>query len=264
MRGPDVKGLQSLLARAGWYHGKQDGDYGPLTAQAVYRAKFWLGYAKPDKTAGDSFLDFLDGTARPSLAMKARRKKRMLADARKKKQAKKASLTAGQRVVQVALSQLGQTEHPAGSNKSKFSAWYALVGPWCAMFVSWSFVTAKVGKAFVKSRRYSYVPTIVADARAGRNGLMLAHAPASGVVVCFDWNRDGTSDHVGVCVAEADLRRFSPSALRKAIISFGALGAGDFWTVEGNTAVGNDSNGGIVMVRKRNRSQVQAFVKVAT
>jgi hypothetical protein len=54
-----------------------------------------------------------------------------------------------------------------------------------------------------------------------------------------------------------------PAALDAAIKQFGTLGSSDFWTVEGNTAAGNDSNGGTVMIRKRNKSLVAAFVKVA-
>lgn len=34
-------------------------------------------------------------------------------------------------------SQIGVAESPAGSNHVKYSVWYGVTGPWCAMFVSW-------------------------------------------------------------------------------------------------------------------------------
>jgi hypothetical protein len=66
--------------------------------------------------------------------------------------------------------------------------------------------------------------------------------PQPGDLVCFDWEGNGVADHIGLY--EKDL----PGS--------------EFQTIEGNTSVGNNSNGGEVMRRKRNRSQVQAFVHV--
>lgn len=262
MHGEDVATLQAALVGAGWLKGQVDGIYGVHTAQAVYRTKFWLGYRKPDKVAGDAFLKFVRGEARPTLAMVARRKTRLAADRRKKHRGR--GLTHGQRIVQRALSQLGQTESPPGSNRSKFSLWYGLIGPWCAMFVTWAYVMVGQGKrTFQRGSRYAYVPYVRHDAVAGRNGLMVAGGPADGVLACFDWQPDGTADHIGICAEEATLERLVPKHLKAAKVRFGPLGPGDFWSCEGNTGIGNDSNGGMVMLRKRRRSQAQTFVKVA-
>lgn len=258
MKGDDVARLQSKLVQRGYLKGQVDGEYGPLTAQAVYRAKYRLGYGKPDQVAAKLLYDYLSGAKQPTAAMKARAKKRA------KAAPKRGGLMREQKLVQKACSQLGQTEHPAGSNRCKFSIWYGLIGAWCAMLMTWTHVALGYSRrSFVKGSRYAYVPFVVGDARAGRNGLMLAHGPADAILACFDWQHDGTADHIGMCAEEATLRRLVPKALEHAIREFGPLGAGDFWCVEGNTAVGNDSNGGMVMLRKRNRSLVQAFVKVA-
>src|SRR5262245_47942117 len=40
-----------------------------------------------------------------------------------------------------AITQLGVKESPAGSNHCKYTEWYGMVGPWCAMFVTWSYET---------------------------------------------------------------------------------------------------------------------------
>ena len=48
-------------------------------------------------------------------------------------------MTAG-RVIDTALGQVGYTESPPGSNRTKYGAWYGLDGqPWCMMFVQWCF-----------------------------------------------------------------------------------------------------------------------------
>jgi hypothetical protein len=193
--------------------------------------------------------------------MKALAAKRKAAANKKTKKA--APLSIQQKKVQHALSQLGQTEHPSGSNNSKFNKWYGMIGAWCAMFQTWISVTLKIElKTWAKGRYYAYVPFIVADAIAGRRGLMVAGGPADGVRVCFDWQGDKIADHIGMAAEEATLKRLVPKALENAIRQFGNLGQGDFWCIEGNTGVGNDSNGGEVMLRKRNRANVRLFVKV--
>jgi hypothetical protein len=158
-----------------------------------------------------------------------------------------------------AATQLGVKESPAGSNHVKFGIWYGIVGAWCAMFVSWVHVMAKVGKTFAKGSRYAYVPYIVADARAGRNGLRLSSGPRSGVIACYDWDHNGVADHTGICADAADLAKFCSREYGSAVNRFGHPTSAQFWAIEGNTAVGNDSNGGEVMIRLRNRSDVQAF-----
>ena len=59
--------------------------------------------------------------------------------------------------------------------------------------------------------------------------------------VAFNWD-GGVPDHIGIVEK--------------------SLGGGQFQTVEGNTAVGNDSNGGEVMRRVRYLSQVDGFGRV--
>lgn len=257
MHGPDVLSLQRLLSQSGFLKSDPTGEYDVMTAQAVYRAMHWLGYRNPSQELDRPglLMSYLAGQKKQSVAMRGRAKVRG---------AGRRPETAGQRVVQVACSQIGTKENPPDSNRVMYSLWYGVIGAWCAMFVTWVFLTAKVGwRTFIRARRYSYVPNIVHDAEQGVNGLMVAGAPASGIVACFDWDRDGTADHVGICADAADLFIFVPAAFEFAKKMFGDLGPGEFWTVEGNTAVGNDSNGGEVQIRKRNISEVRRFCRVA-
>lgn len=249
-RGLDVKELQTILRDKTYYRGAIDGEYGILTAQATFRAKFKLGYAKPNKTAGQRLYDYLTGVRKPGLIMEQRAKKR---------KPKPGILTPRMRMAKKALSQLGVEENPANSNHVKFGEWYGMDRQaWCFQFVTWA--GADFIKALVRGRTYAFVPFAVADARAGRNHLTIAHDPLTGVIVTFDWEHDGRADHVGICVEEKHLEKWAAKALVQAKKNFGSLSSGDFWTVEGNTAVGNDSNGGKVMIRKRNRRLVAVFI----
>ena len=144
-----------------------------------------------------------------------------------------------------AVAQLGYVESPSGSNGNMFGAWYGMnYEPWCAMFVAWCFENVAGGSpSFARGSLYSYCPYIVADARAGRNGLSVVSSPIAGDVVVYDWHGDGVFDHVGIVE--------DPAA--------------SYWqAIEGNTSTSNNSNGGQVMRRQRSTSDGDAvFVRVA-
>ena len=265
MHGNDVEDMQRWLTRKAYLHDKIDGQYGPKTAQAAYRAKYWLGYRKPDHAAGPLLLAYLRGK-KPPAAMRIRAAARRRKDVKKHiKATTKGVFSHAELIIKQALTQLGQTEHPPNSNRSKFSVWYGIIGAWCAMFVTWVFVTLGYSKrTFQRARHYAYVPYIVADAIRGVNGLMLASQPEDAILACYDWlPKDGVADHVGICAEEATLKRLAYRVWEQAVRDYGPLGKGDFWAIEGNTGIGNDSNGGMTMIRKRNRANVQHFVKVA-
>jgi hypothetical protein len=236
-QGKRAKAAQRVLS-GGNVYGKDflrsavDGVFGEETGRACIRAKYWLGYATKElkATYGPSLDSFLHGLEQPSSEMVKR-------TAAREKKAAQTPLR--EKALAEAKRHLGVKESPAGSNVVLFSRWYGLTGPWCAMFTTYSYVNAG-SKAFVKGSRYAYVPYIVADARAGRNGLQVIREPKPGDVVCYDWD-GGVADHVGL---------------------FEKGTAASFTAIEGNTSLGNDSNGGEVMRRSRQGSQVEAFVRV--
>lgn len=143
-------------------------------------------------------------------------------------------------VVGVALNEIGVTEFPKNSNKTKYGKWFGLDGvAWCGIFVSWCYTQA--GKPLPKigfTKGFAGCQTAVAYFK--KNNL-ITKTPSEGDIVFFDWNKDGRYDHTGIFVKWID--------------------ANTFETIEGNTAVGNDSNGGTVMKRIRNKN-VSIFVKV--
>jgi len=151
-----------------------------------------------------------------------------------------------------ASAELGTKESPANSNRTKYGSWYGMDGnPWCAMFTTWAYCYGaddlkRTSKSMVKGKSYSYVPYIVSDARAKRNGLSVTSSPIAGDLVCYDWGFDGTFDHVGLFEAWAP-------------------GSGSTFTaIEGNTSTSNNSDGGEVMRRTRRvPDQSTVFVRAA-
>ena len=150
--------------------------------------------------------------------------------------------------LQTAITQIGTAENPPGSNLQKYGQWYGMNGvPWCAIFTSWCFEQSGNGSpSFKAGGYYSYVPYIVSDARNALNGLKTTDTPIPGDLVCYDWDFDGTYDHVGIYEAPVS---GSPGLFR---------------AVEGNTSGADNSNGGQVMRRERSRSgQGTVFVRVS-
>ena len=197
MTGDDVRYAQNLLrTRGGYYTAKSDGEFGPLTAQACYRAQYWLGYATPAQTFGTNLEKLLLGKTRLTPEAKKRialRKRRA-----QLKPLREKALAQMQRFV-------GLSEHPPGSNHvPEINGWWGRGdGAWCARCVSKAYITAG-SRAFVRGRDYQYVPTLVADARAGRNGLTVTLEPRPGDLVCYDWdgsNFASDKNHVGMFVS---------------------------------------------------------------
>lgn len=239
MRGSDVKTAQNRLKKNNFkenYHpGDTDGIWGETCMRATKRAKFWLGYpSKLQNGHYDKELDaYLSGETRLGAKYNDQRKNR-----------KKAATNVPMRekALKLAITQIGVKESPRGSNRCKYTQWYGFSGPWCAMFVSWCYDSSG-SKSFEKGTRAAYVPWLVQTARQGAYGFAVVSNPEPGDLVCFDWNHDGVSDHVGL---------FEKWTNRS---------AGTFKAIEGNTSVGNDSNGGEVMRRDRSRSLVQCFIR---
>jgi len=156
-----------------------------------------------------------------------------------------AALSPGREALAEALRHVGVRESPPGSNRTMFGRWFGADGvPWCAIFVSYCFsvgagVTLCRGwrGAGVSPRGVAYVPTLEAWLRGTGRALPDGARPGPGDLAVFDWD-GGPPDHVGIVVS--------------------AVG-GRLETVEGNTAVGNDSDGGAVMRRRRRAEQVSTF-----
>jgi hypothetical protein len=145
------------------------------------------------------------------------------------------------KIVEVASKEIGTVEVPKNSNKTKYGKWFGLPSlPWCGMFVSWVYFHA--GKPLGNigfTKGFAGCQTAVAHFK--KKG-WITKTPVAGDIVFFDWNYDGRFDHTGIFVK--------------------ALSTTEFETVEGNTAIGNDSNGGQVMRRIRYFNKQVIFVHI--
>ena len=140
------------------------------------------------------------------------------------------------KVVAIAQNEVGQGEVPLNSNKTKYGKWFGWQGvPWCGIFVSWCYaqVGAPLGNIGFK-KGFAGCQTAVAYFR--KNNRVTTN-PAPGNIVFFDWNGDGRFDHTGIFVKWLDVGK-------------------TFESVEGNTSLTNQSNGGQVMSRIRKNINV--------
>ena len=135
--------------------------------------------------------------------------------------------------ITTAYSDLGYKESPYGSNKTKFGEWIGLQGqPWCMSAVQyWAY------KAGVQLPARTGSCTVLKDA-AIKAGQWVTSDYKTGDIVIFQW-KNGLR-HCGIVVSVAT------NAIK---------------TIEGNTAVGNDSNGGEVMLRNRTTEFVLGAVR---
>lgn len=147
------------------------------------------------------------------------------------------------KILDIAHAEVGTKETPAGSNKTKYGAWYGFDGyAWCAQFVSWVYDQAGHPLGRVDDDKG------FRDCRSGYNHWKatgeITNTPTGGDIILYDWNNDGRCDHTGIFVQWLDAAQTKFSA------------------IEGNTAKGNDSDGGMVMLRDdRKVNGVKAFIK---
>lgn len=145
-------------------------------------------------------------------------------------------------VLEAAQSQIGQHNDKDGSNK--YNRWYygyRSTAPWCAVFISWCF-----DQAGIYSRLSGLNNKAGCDPymRWGKSLNLWGYKPAIGSLVLYDWDNDGSADHIGIVES---------------------YGAGYIIAVEGNTSVnGSQSNGGYVLRKKRYLSDVLGFINIDT
>ena len=145
-----------------------------------------------------------------------------------------------EKIIDVARKYVGVKESPAGSNKTMFGEWAKLNGlPWCGLFVSYVYNEAKhpLPKIGFRFPGFAGCQTAV---KYFKDTDKITYSPVPGDIVFFDWNGDGRVDHTGIFIRKIDEATFE--------------------TIEGNTSMTNQSNGGEVMVRQRKYSKNVIFV----
>ena len=136
-------------------------------------------------------------------------------------------------ILNIAAQQVGYTESPPNSNRTKYGAWYGLDGqPWCMMFVQWCF--AQAGEPLP----YKTASCSALERWYRKNRPESIHSePQPGDIVIYDFG------HTGIV-----------ESAQNATIT----------AIEGNTSPGvsgSQNNGGGVYRRVRSISTVTAFIR---
>lgn len=140
--------------------------------------------------------------------------------------------------LQIAIGEIGTAERPVNSNNVKYNTWYygrAVQGaayPWCMAFVQW--VYAQAGNAL--PYKTASCSALLNWYRANQPGYVVS-SPQPGDIVIYTFGHTGIVETVGASVITA---------------------------IEGNTGIGNDTNGGTVMRRTREKTKVQAYIRPKT
>lgn len=152
-------------------------------------------------------------------------------------------MATAQQLLDIARAELGTTESPAGSNNVMYNtAYYGrdvydglwdTEFPWCVVFIWWCFRQAGAAELFYGGSKTASCRQLRDWAK--RSGRWVTGDYRPGDVVIYDWHDDGRPDHCGIVET---------------------AGGSSVVVIEGNTAIGNDANGGAVMRRTRSLGQI--------
>ena len=148
-------------------------------------------------------------------------------------------------IVSKAASFIGTKERPSGSNNVIFNTHYygkAVKGtyPWCCVFVWDIFRLCGASSLFYDGKKTDYCPTLQSWGK--KKGLAVSKSDGqAGDIVFFDWNKNGLADHVGII----ERRNLD----------------GSYITIEGNTSLTSNDNGGAVMRRNRKLSEICTVIR---
>ncbi|MBD5135257.1 MAG: CHAP domain-containing protein [Lachnospiraceae bacterium] len=143
-------------------------------------------------------------------------------------------------IVNTALKEVGVYESPPNSNNVKYNTWYykrAVSGssyPWCMVFCLWVYDQCK---AKLPGNSASCTQ-MMNDAK--KAGMFVTKNYQPGDLMLMDFQNKGTPQHCGIFDFEDSFA---------------------YHTIEGNTSLGNDANGGMVMRRERRKTLIIGAVR---
>lgn len=152
-------------------------------------------------------------------------------------------MSSAERLLALARQEIGTSERPAGSGNVKYNTAYygrAVGGrgyAWCAVFLWWLFQRAGLSRLYYDGGRTAYVPALLAWAE--RKGWTVKQ-PRPGDLICFDFNGNGTADHIGIC------EHWDGACVT---------------TIDGNTGAASQANGGCVMRRCRSGRYIVGVIR---
>lgn len=103
-------------------------------------------------------------------------------------------MTTADEVLAFSRTQLGECEHPMGSNCCKYNDWFgAGCVPWCAVFISW--VYFHIDPSLIHNLKTYYSGDFITMGR--KYGLEI-FTPLPGCIAVMDYGDQGITDHVGL------------------------------------------------------------------
>lgn len=153
------------------------------------------------------------------------------------------NMATAKQIINKAASYIGTKENPAGSNNVIFNTDYyghpvsGSAYPWCCAFVWDIFRMCGASDLFYNGQKTASCTAVL---RWGQTNKQIVNTGQTGDIILFDWDGSGDADHIGFIESRNS--------------------DGSYTTIEGNTAVGNDSNGGEVM-RRRRSSCIRAIIR---
>ena len=143
-----------------------------------------------------------------------------------------------EKVLAVARGELGNTESPAGSNRTKYGKWFGLDGyAWCMMFVMWCF--SQAGALQLLPKRTASCGDLMRSAKVA--GCWVTEDYRPGDVVIYDFPGGAATDHTGII---------------ESVTASGVV------AIEGNTSqAGSQSNGGQVCRKSRKYNLIVGAVR---
>lgn len=149
-------------------------------------------------------------------------------------------------VKRIALGELGYTETPAGSNRTKYGVWYGMNGvAWCAEYVSWCYrgdltmIKGKFARTDEKARSLNKQGVFHKGSAGIKAGDIVFYAFYGS---SFEGRYLGIN-HVGICLGEKE--------------------DGRIIAIEGNTSAGDNANGGQVQIRYRSKGYIAGYFRPA-
>lgn len=149
-------------------------------------------------------------------------------------------MATAKKIIEVAAKELGTKESPANSNNVKYNTEYYgrnvygdATYPWCMVFVWWVFKHADASSLFYDGKKTASCPTFSYWAMNKNKWVTSGFKPGDVIIFRFS---SGGYDHTGI------LERVNSD--------------GSYTTIEGNTSLTSNDNGGCVMRRTRYKSQI--------
>lgn len=244
--GPDVESLQAKLRI------KVDGHYGPVTAKAVHRRKYLMGFPRKALDSGASafFQELLLGLRKAPYIYRVRAKAR-----RQRRAERNKGQIARNKATDWFVERAGRTESPAGSNRNSewLDAWQLECGhapfrsgeqgwPWCGVGVHAAYLH---GAGINLSNGVIGSWFLLENSAAGTNGFrrIASKDARRGDIVLFF--APGGPEHIGMLRAHYE-------------------GGGKLLTIEANTSFGpggSQANGGCIAKRERSITEAICFIR---